>query len=88
MGITFKEFAWLIEPNRLSDTNICGGVNGCPGDIADGENKLHDCMDPGERECTECWNREIPYPVIAEAVRDTKSLADFNIKKRKQVQSM
>lgn len=81
MGITYKEFAWLIEPNRLSAFNIYGGVNGCPGDIADGENKLHDCMDPGERECTECWNREIPYPVIAEAVRDTKSLADFNIKK-------
>lgn len=81
MGITYKEFAWLIEPNRLSDSNIYGGVNGCPGDIADGENKLHDCMDPGERECTECWNREIPYPVIAEAVRDTMSLAGFNIKK-------
>lgn len=31
MGITFKEFAWLIEPNRLSDSNIYGGVNGCPG---------------------------------------------------------
>lgn len=54
---------------------------GARGDIADGENKLHDCMDPGERECTECWNREIPYPVIAEAARDTMSLAGFNIKK-------
>lgn len=81
MGITFKEFAWLVEPNRLSDSNIYGGVNGCPGYIADGENKLHDCMDPGERECTECWNRKIPYPVIAEAARDTISLAGFNIKK-------
>lgn len=81
MGITYKEFAWLINPNKLDDSNIYGGVNGCPGDIADGENKLHDCMDPGIKECKECWNREIPYPVIAEAVRDTKSLADFNIKK-------
>ena len=81
MGITYKEFAWLIEPNRLSAFNIYGGVNGCPGDIADGENKLHDCMDPGERECTECWNREIPYPVIAEAAKDTMSLAGFHIKK-------
>lgn len=33
------------------------------------------------RVCIECWNRKIPYPVIAEAVRDTKSLTDFNIKK-------
>lgn len=81
MGITYKEFAWLINPNKLDDTNIYGGVNGCPGDIADGENKLYDCMNPERKECTECWNREIPYPVIAEAVRDTMSLADFNIKK-------
>lgn len=81
MGITYKEFAWLIDPNKLDDSNIYGGVNGCPGDIADGENKLYDCMDPGIKECTECWNREIPYPVIAEAVRDTMSLAGFNIKK-------
>lgn len=81
MGITYKEFAWLINPNKLDDSNIYGGVGGCPWDIADGENRLYDCMNPGRKECTECWNRKIPYPVIAEAARDTMSLAGFNIKK-------
>lgn len=37
MGITYKEFAWLINPNKLDDSDIYGGVNGCPGDIADGK---------------------------------------------------
>ena len=81
MGITFKEFAWLVEPDRINKNFAFGGVAGCPGNVIDSEIKPSACKGLGERECTECWNREIPYPVIAEAVRDTMSLAGFNIKK-------
>lgn len=81
MGITFKEFAWLAEPERINKNFEFGGVAGCPGDVIDGEIKPSACKGLGEKECTECWNCEIPYPVIAEAARDTMSLAGFNIKK-------
>lgn len=81
MGITFKEFAWLVEPDRINKNFAFGGVAGCPGDVIDSEIKPSACKGSGEKECTECWNCEIPYPVIAEAARDTVSLAGFNIKK-------
>lgn len=81
MGITFKEFAWLVEPDRINKNFAFGGVAGCPGDVIDSEIKPSACKGSGEKECTECWNCEIPYPVIAEAARDTMSLAGFNIKK-------
>lgn len=81
MGITFKEFAWLVEPDRINKNFEFGGVAGCPGDVINGEIKPSACKGLGEKECTECWNCEIPYPVIAEAARDTMSLAGFNIKK-------
>ena len=81
MGITFKEFAWLVEPDRINKNFEFGGVAGCPGDVIDSEIKPSACKGSGEKECTECWNCKIPYPVIAEAVRDTLSLAGFNIKK-------
>lgn len=81
MGITYKEFAWLVEPDRINKNFAFGGVAGCPGDVIDSEIKPSACKGLGEKECTECWNCEIPYPVIAEAARDTMSLAGFNIKK-------
>ena len=81
MGITFKEFAWLVEPDRINKNFEFGGVAGCPGDVIDSEIKPSACKGLGEKECTECWNCEIPYPVIAEAARNTMSLAGFNIKK-------
>lgn len=81
MGITFKEFAWLVEPKRINENFLFGGVMGCPGDIVNGECVLIECNDASMHRCIECWNRKIPYPVIAEAVRDTISLAGFNIKK-------
>lgn len=81
MGITYKEFAWLIEPERVNKNYLFGGVIGCPGDIVNGEGILNKCNHISMHGCIECWNREIPYPVIAEAARDTMSLAGFNIKK-------
>lgn len=81
MGITYKKFAWLIEPERINENYLFGGVIGCPGDIVNGEGVLNKCNDISMHGCIECWNREIPYPVIAEAARDTISLAGFNIKK-------
>lgn len=81
MGITFKEFAWLVEPERINENYLFGGVIGCPGDIVNGEGVLNKCNDISMHGCIECWNRGIPYPVIAEAARDTMSLAGFNIKK-------
>ena len=81
MGITYKEFAWLVEPDRINKNFEFGGVAGCPGDVIDSEIKPSACKGLGEKECTECWNRKISYPVIAEAARDTISLAGFNIKK-------
>ena len=81
MGITYKKFAWLIEPERINENYLFGGVIGCPGDIVNGEGVLNKCNHISMHGCIECWNREIPYPVIAEAVRDTMSLASFHIKK-------
>lgn len=81
MGITYKEFAWLVEPERINENYLFGGVIGCPGDIVNGEGVLNKCNHISMHGCIECWNREIPYPVIAEAVRDTMSLASFHIKK-------
>lgn len=81
MGITFKEFAWLVEPKRINENFLFGGVMGCPGDIVNGECVLIECNNASMHRCTECWNRKIPYPVIAEAVRDTISILGFNIKK-------
>lgn len=68
MGVTFKEYAWLINPNLLKNSEI-GGVKGCPEDYGFEE---HWCAGYGIISCADCWNREISYPVIAKAVRQTE----------------
>lgn len=65
MGITYKEFAWLINKNMICH-KVYGGVIGCPGNIVYGEITSNICRDHGKEQCTKCWNREIPYTVIAE----------------------
>lgn len=75
MGVTFKEYAWLINPNLLKNSEI-GGVEGCPEGYGFEE---HWCDGHGMISCADCWNREIPYSVIAEAVRDGN--AGFNYKR-------
>ena len=68
MGVTFKEYAWLINPNLLKNSEI-GGVEGCPEGYGFEE---HWCDGHGMISCADCWNREISYPVIAKAVRQTE----------------
>lgn len=60
MGITYKELEWLQNPGRGNDKYM-GGCLGCPGNTF--------CGESGENKCRECWNKEIPYPVIAEVTR-------------------
>lgn len=68
MGITYKEYAWLINPAYL-DTTEFGGVKGCPESYGF---EKHWCDGCGVMSCNDCWNREISYPVIAEAVEETE----------------
>lgn len=68
MGVTFKEYAWLINPNLLKNSEI-GGVERCPESYGFEE---HWCDRHGMISCADCWNREISYPVIAKAVRQTE----------------
>lgn len=68
MGVTFKEYAWLINPNLLKNSES-GGVEGCPEGYGFEENW---CDGHGMISCADCWNREISYPVIAKAVRQTE----------------
>lgn len=68
MGITYKEYAWLINPAYLDTTEI-GGVKGCPESYGF---EKHWCGGCGVMSCNDCWNREISYPVIAEAVEETE----------------
>lgn len=81
MGITFKQFAYLINPEAISDS-FFGGVKDCPGFLVNGEPKVTKCDEvPGEETCGKCWNREMPYTVIAEAISDTDSLYGCKVKK-------
>lgn len=65
MSITYKELAWMINPAKLDDSEV-GRVRGCPTEI--GGDPFCEPLDYSYIKCAECWNREIPYPVIAEAV--------------------
>lgn len=65
MSITYKELAWMIDPAKL-DASEVGGVRGCPTGF--GGDPFCEPLDYSYIKCVECWNREIPYPVIAEAV--------------------
>lgn len=70
MGITYKEFVWLIKPEDVGE-EFWGGVRNCPEDYGISDKRLFsNCAKAGSEECKACWNREIPYPVIAEAVKD------------------
>lgn len=62
MGITYKELLWLKDPDDVNEAYV-GGCLGCP-------DEGWPCDKSNEYKCRECWNREIPYPVIAEAIRD------------------
>ena len=68
VGITYKEYVWLVKPNDIIET-FCGGVYGCPIEYGI-SNKGFDCL-PDVKKCEYCMNQEIPYPVIAEVIRDT-----------------
>lgn len=67
MSITYKELAWMINPAKLDDSEV-GRVRGCPTEI--GGDPFCEPLDYSYIKCAECWNREIPYPVIAKAVID------------------
>lgn len=75
MSITWLEYARLVKPDIIG-RGVYNTCLGCPGDL----NKIGahhvtgSCLygdgGYGDAICTECWNQKIPYPVIAEAVRD------------------
>ena len=69
MGITYKEYMWLVKPNDIIET-FCGGVYGCPIEYGI-SNKGFDCLSDVKK-CEYCMDQEIPYPVIAKAVRQTE----------------
>ena len=73
MSITWLEYTRLVSPGIIRKRTY-KPCYGCPGDL----NKIGACLLAGtcqykpcsDQNCTECWNQEIPYPVIAEAVCD------------------
>ena len=77
MGITYKDLIFLLR-GRVMKSPV-GGVFGCPGSYLLGlpiitdncrakENFMKQYFD---NSCRECWNAEVPYPVIAEVIGDT-----------------
>ena len=77
MGITYKDLIFLLR-GRVMKSSV-GGVFGCPGTYLLGlpiitdncratENFMKQDID---NSCRECWNAEVPYPVIAEVIGDT-----------------
>lgn len=72
MGITYKELLWLLHPEKADDREQ-GGCAGCPHDY--GFDDDSGCKSTALMEyCDTCWNREIPYPVIAKIV-DTAGMS-------------
>lgn len=73
MSITWLEYARLVEPEIIG-TGIYEPCAGCPGDLDKiGDHKLtKNCpyVSSSNENCTKCWNEVIPYPVIAEAIKD------------------
>ena len=67
MGITYKEYVWLIKPEDVNEI-LDGGVIGCPCDYGISYEDCINCSD--YMSCGDCMNQEIPYPVIAEVVED------------------
>lgn len=68
MGITYKEYIWLIKPDDV-DKIFYSGVLGCPSQYGISDEDFNFC--PGNKKCKDCMNQEIPYSVIAEVIRDT-----------------
>lgn len=61
--MTYKELLWLEHPECVDD-KYAGGCSNCPYSYG------YDDFECGNSicDCTKCWNREIPYPVIAKIV--------------------
>lgn len=77
MGITYKDLIFLLR-GRVMKSPL-GGVFGCPGSyllglpiITDNCRAKENLGKEGfDNSCRECWNAEVPYPVIAEVIGDT-----------------
>lgn len=73
MRITWLEYARLVKPEVIG-SGVYEPCYGCPGDLD--KTGAHEMKGPcpyekcSDANCSECWNHKIPYPVIAEAVRD------------------
>ena len=70
MSVTFKELAWLQDPDQI-DNRSTGGVKNCP--FNHGYEKGEEAPCRNEKiSCGQCWNRTVPRSVIAEAVQDVE----------------
>lgn len=73
MSITWLEYARLVKPDIIG-RGMYKPCYGCPGGLnrigADPVTETCQYRACSDAICTECWNQKIPYPVIAEAVRD------------------
>lgn len=72
MSITWLEYAQLVKPDIIG-SGIFKPCSGCPGDIYETANECgRTCPYKyvNNENCTKCWNEVIPYPVIAEAIKD------------------
>lgn len=72
MGVTYKQLLWLTHPDNVHPDYV-GGCCDCPGYYWDGEDTFFTCSGASEEKCSACWERQIPYPVIAEAQKYAKS---------------
>lgn len=68
MGITYKEYVWLVKPDDVDDI-FYGRVLKCPCEYGISYEESSNC--DRNMTCDDCMNQEIPYPVIAEVIRDT-----------------
>lgn len=68
VGITYKEYVWLVKPDDVDDI-FYGRVRKCPCEYGISYEESSNC--DRNMTCDDCMNQEIPYPVIAEVIRDT-----------------
>src|SRR5699024_1844528 len=72
MSITWLEYAQLVKTDIIG-SGIFKHCSGSQGDIYETANERgRTCPYKyvSNENCTKCWSEKIPYPVIAEAVRD------------------
>ena len=73
MSITWLEYARLVRPDII-DKGIYEPCTGCSGDLDEigvhWVTKTCPYDFASNKSCTKCWNEVIPYPVIAEAIKD------------------